>query len=361
MKFGLSEEQIMLTDSVRGLLQDAIDVDRLRAATNNSGDNGQEVRSALAELGVYALLVPEAHGGVELGSLDAALISEALGGTCAPVPFVGTAMATVALANADDAGQATAAQALPAIAGGELAVGAAVDSLTGTRRDAGITATGGTLSGKSIFVTDFAAEAYLVATTSGESFLLDADAAGVERIPLASIDGTRRFGELRLENAAARPISASSEAITQALHLGRVLLAADALGAAQHMLDAAVEYAKERQQFNRPIASFQAVKHMCAEMAASLEPCRSMLWYAGHALDALPDEAGLMACQAKAHICETATFVAKTATEVHGGMGFTDLLGLHYWFKRVGSARQLLGSPERLREEAAKVQGLIQA
>ncbi|MFB0969849.1 MAG: acyl-CoA dehydrogenase family protein, partial [Pseudomonadales bacterium] len=130
------------------------------------------------------------------------------------------------------------------------------------------------------------------------------------------------------------------------------------LGAGQNMIDQAVSYAKEREQFDRPIASFQAVKHMCAEMTAGLEPCRSMVWYAAHAYDHLPEETRLTTCHTKAHISEVGKFVAKTSTEVHGGMGFTDLVGLHYWFKRIGFNRQLLGSPELLRQQAAKLQGL---
>ncbi len=98
---------------------------------------------------------------------------------------------------------------------------------------------------------------------------------------------------------------------------------------------------------------------MCAEMAASLEPCRSLVWYAGHALDHMPEESRVTACHAKAHLAEVGRFVAKTATEVHGGMGFTDLVGLHYWFKRIGANRQLLGSPELVREEAARLQGMV--
>ena len=123
------------------------------------------------------------------------------------------------------------------------------------------------------------------------------------------------------------------------------------------MLEKAVAYSKDREQFNRPIASFQAVKHMCAEMAARLEPCRALVWYAAYAQDNVPEEAGLMARLAKAHVSEVGKFVARTATEVHGGMGFTDLLGLHYWFKRIGANRQLLGGPQALRAEAAKLQG----
>ena len=134
------------------------------------------------------------------------------------------------------------------------------------------------------------------------------------------------------------------------------MLAADSLGASQIMIDKAVDYAKERKQFGRAIGSFQAVKHMCAEMTADLEPCYALVWHAAHCHDHSPAEARLMACHAKAHVSEMSKGIAKKATEVHGGMGFTDLLGLHYWFKRIGLNRQILGSPELVREDAYRLQ-----
>jgi alkylation response protein AidB-like acyl-CoA dehydrogenase len=143
--------------------------------------------------------------------------------------------------------------------------------------------------------------------------------------------------------------------VVQALWTG---LAADTLGAAQTMLDRAVVYAGERVQFGRKIGSFQAVKHMCAEMAAELEPCRSLVWYAAHAADESPEEAPMMAALAKSHLAEVGREVARTATEVHGGMGFTDLMGLHFWFKRIGWNRQALGGPELVRAYAARLEGL---
>ena len=146
---------------------------------------------------------------------------------------------------------------------------------------------------------------------------------------------------------------------TRVLDAGRVMLAADTLGAAQPMFDQAVAFAKERVQFGRVIGCFQAVKHTFADMVTVLEPCRALVWFAAHAQDALPDEARLAALQAKAHLDDVGRDVARMATEVHGGMGFTDLLGLHYWFKRIGFNRQMLGTPERCRDEAAVVQGWI--
>ena len=167
------------------------------------------------------------------------------------------------------------------------------------------------------------------------------------------------MAELRFDNAPAEPLARDNGAALNALRdAGWVILAADTLGASQTMIDKAVAYAKEREQFGRVIGSFQAVKHLCAEMAAQLEPCRALVWYAAHARDAAPAEASVAAAHAKAVLSEVSRFVARTATEVHGGMGFTDLAGLHYWFKRVGLSRQLLGGPERVREMAARMQGL---
>ena len=125
----------------------------------------------------------------------------------------------------------------------------------------------------------------------------------------------------------------------------------------RRMLDRAVAFAKERVQFGRVIGSFQGVKYMLADCVTMLEPCRGMVWYAAHAQDAMPDEARLTACHAKAHVADVAREVARMTTETHGGMGFTDLLGLHYWFKRISFNRQVLGGPERCREEAAALQG----
>jgi len=166
-----------------------------------------------------------------------------------------------------------------------------------------------------------------------------------------TIDLTRRLCEARLHATPAESLGAgdSLEHIARLRDAAWTILAADMLGASQIMLDKAVAYTKERRQFGRLIGSFQAVKHMCAEMAAALEPCRSLVWYAAHAWDGDAEDASLVAAHAKAHLSEVSRFIARTATEVHGGIGITDLLGLHFAFKRVGLDRQLLGGPERVR------------
>ncbi len=228
-----------------------------------------------------------------------------------------------------------------------------------SRDGAAVVAQDGRLSGVSLFALDVgAADILIVADRAGELHLVESGAPGLELIALETIDRTRRLGEVRFDQTPAQPLGCRPGTLDRMRLAAWVILAADMLGASATMLEKAVAYAKERQQFGRLIGSFQAVKHLLAEMAAELEPCRALVWYAAHAFDALPAEAALAAAHAKAHLSEVSRFVARTATEVHGGIGFTDGLGLHYWFKRVGLDRQLFGGPEFVRREAARAQGL---
>jgi len=361
MEFGLSQEQEYLRDTLTRLLTEHAGLARARRFVDGGERRAQDLWDGLVTLGVPGLIIAEAHGGVGLTPLDAATVAQTLGAAIAPVPFVATTVLVPrAIARAGTADQQS--RWLPRLAAGEVIVGAALtETASGAREGAGVIAKAGRLSGKALFVIDFEADAYLVADEARRLYLVEANAAGLTRRRLTTIDGTRPVGELSFAAVAAEalPGSEAPAVLADLLDVGRVMLAADTLGAAQQMLNQAVAYSLERKQFDRPIGSFQAVKHMCAEMAADLEPCQALIWYAAHALDAMADEAALTACHAKAHLAEVGKFVAKTATEVHGGMGFTDLLGLHYWFKRIGLNRQLLGSPERLREEAARLQHLI--
>ncbi len=352
MEFGLSEEQHLLQRSVNGFLDTQSSLEHVRGFAETGGD----VWSGLTELGVPALLVSESAGGLGLSMLDAAIVAESLGGHTSPAPFVSSAvMLPLALMRAGGDHDAL----LGELAAGELRAGCALADGYGTRAGSGIVSSGGTLTGTALYALDSGADVYLVADANRALFLVRKDADNLTEASLTTIDKTRSTAELTFAATPAQQISDDPAVLQAVLDAGRVMLAADTLGAATNMLDQAVEYAKQREQFNRPIGSFQAVKHMCAEMAAGLEPCRAMVWFAAHALDNLPDQATLNACHTKAHVSEVGKFVAKTATEVHGGMGFTDLLGLHYWFKRIGFNRQLLGAPELLREEAARVQDLV--
>ena len=362
MYFGLSEEQKSLEENINRFLADNAPLDTIKAVANGEESKADAVHQGILDLGLSGLVIPEEYGGLELNMLFATVVAAALGSGTAPVPYTGSyVMAPLAINLAGSDGQKN--QWLPKIAGGECVIGVGLSEYVGAREDAGIEFSNGKLSGRSLFLIDGKnADAYLLANKSGELFLVEASSPGIEVIELITVDKTRTSIELILKDVNADLLSGSSDKsiIEKVLDAGRIMLAADTVGAAQVMLDKSVAYSLERKQFGRLIGSFQAVKHMCAEMAAELEPCHSMIWHAAHCFDNVPEEARLMACQTKAHISEVGQQVSKTATEVHGGMGFTDELGLHYWFKRIGLNKQLLGSPELIREEAGKLQGFDQ-
>lgn len=341
MEFALTADQKMMQESIHRTLERAVPLDAVR--------RGASAFEALKELGVPGILIPEEDGGLGLTLLDAALVAEQLGRHVAPMPFVASAvMAPLALRGTPW---------LAKLAGGDIRAGVAVsEQASGARDGAGISVRNRKLSGTAMFALDAeGADIFVVADKFGDLHLVAAK--DVEIAPLPTIDVTRTVAQLDLHDVEAEPLKGAS--VERMIDAGRIMLAADTLGAGERMLEKAVAYAKERKQFGRVIASFQAVKHMCAEMAAELEPCRALVWYAAYAFDAMPEQSRRLAAHAKAHTSEVGPFVARTATEVHGGMGFTDLLGLHYWFKRIGFDRQILGGPERVRGDAAALQGWV--
>ena len=364
MEFGLSEDQRLLEDSVRRFTSDLLPLERIRELAAEKTGFNEKIWQGLVDLAAPGVIIPEEYGGAEFKMLDAMIIQEALGRTCAPVPYTGTAiMAPVALLAGGTDEQKE--EWLPQIAAGDCKVGVGVTENINIREGKGISVSGGKASGDALFVMDGGpADLYILGAGKDNMVIIPRDAAGVSVEPLTTIDYTHMTCEVTLDNVEADLLGgegAAGDAITQTIMAGRLALAADLLGAADVMIEKAVAYALERKQFERVIGSYQAVKHMCAEMISELDPYRSLVWYAAHAFDEVPEEALISTLLAKAGISEAGRFVARTATEVHGGMGFTDLMGLHYWYKRVNVDRQLLGGVEVLREEAAVAQGWIKA
>ena len=358
MDFGLSEDQRLLDETVRSFLKDRAPIERVRELRDADCPNDREIWRQLAELGVTGILIPEAHGGSALNLLDAALVSQSLGYSVTPTPFLTSAvMVPVALGALDGADVGA---WLAGIASGELVFGLAVTEAFSIREGAGVTLDGDVLSGKAMMAIDAVGADHVLLAIGGDRLaVIRGDASGLTATRLATIDATRCTSELVLERVAPEAVfEGAGVAVARMLDAGRIALAADALGASESMIEQSVVYAGQRKQFDRVIGSFQAVKHMCAEMIAELEPARSLLWYAAHSFDALPEEAPLMACHALAHVSEVGCQIASVATQVHGGIGWTDEQNLHFWFKRIGVARHLLGGPEFLRERAAGLQAL---
>ena len=361
MDFRLSDEQRLFQDELDKSLESVSPLPRVRAQAERTDDFAEDIWQGLCNLGIPGAMVPEEFGGLSLGMLDAALIGEKLGKHVVPAPFLGVCvLAPLAITTGGSAAQKS--RLLPKIADGTLRIGVGISEPTaGRRSDAGVDERDGRLTGRAIFVVDHVgAHQFLIADRAGGLHLVDGEARGLEVVTLDSVDRTRSVALLTFDDVEAEALPASVDALRRIADAARLVVAADMLGAAWKMLDQAVDYAKIRHQFGRPIGSFQAVKHMCAEMAAELEPGRALIWYAGYAVDQGLADATLCCLHAKSYVADAARLVARSATEVHGGIGITDELGLHFWLKRISWGYQAFGSPERLREEAARAQGLVQ-
>jgi alkylation response protein AidB-like acyl-CoA dehydrogenase len=197
-----------------------------------------------------------------------------------------------------------------------------------------------------------------------ELFALPRGTRGVRASPLVSVDETRRPCELRLRGvelpADARLAGRgrafrADRALRRVLDACAVAVAADSLGGAERALELAVGYVKVREQFGRPVGSFQAVQHMAAEAAARIEPARALLWYAAWAFDARPKQASLAASMAKACACDVYRFVSRSAVEMHGGIGFTWENDMHLFFKRALANASAFGDADHHRDRVAEL------
>jgi alkylation response protein AidB-like acyl-CoA dehydrogenase len=352
MDFGLSEEQRLLQDTIRKLLADAFPTTRAREVSKTASAHDASLWKLLAENGALGALIPEKHGGSELSFLDAMLIAEEVGRAAGPGAYAATAvMAAVAIGGSGD--ETLQKEVLPQIAAGTTRIGVALSEAHGARDGARVRLDHGRADGVALFALDAVEADRLLVYTSGELALVSTATPAVEVVPLSAVDGTRRFAEVRLHAAEVTLIGTPN----RVLAAGRLALAFDSLGASERALELALAYAAERKQFGRVIGSFQAVKHMLAEIAAALEPARSLAWYAAHAFEHEPHDAERMAALCKAHLSEVASEVLRKATEVHGGIGFTEQYDLHLWFRRVALSRPLLGGPDLLRDQAQRLRG----
>ncbi len=348
MDFALTEEQELLQQTVRSFVEKECPPKLVREIFDGARGGVPALWRGLVEMGVAGLLVPEKLGGAGLELLDLALVADELGRGCVPVPFLGHALA--ALAIAQGGGEAQQARWLPRLASGEALGTVAIHGPLGSQLRLG----SGRASGVASFVPDAdSADLIVLACPNGGLALLERAAPGVRVAPIAGNDRGRPLFTLTLSDAPAEALPNGSFARLR--DAGLVLLAADAFGAAHRLVRMSVEYAKTRQQFGQPIAHFQALKHQLANMALEVDPTRGLWWYAAHAYDHEPERAERAAALAKAHITERAQQAARDAVECHGGIGFTWECDVQIWFKRVMFDRLWLGTPEQHRERIAQL------
>jgi alkylation response protein AidB-like acyl-CoA dehydrogenase len=361
MDFGLSEEQVLLKATIKRFLDEQCPTTRVRAIMESDSGHDSGLWQGLVDLGVTGLSIPAAYGGSGLELLDVALVAEELGYAATPGPFLGSAMATVALVEGGDAAQRE--RWLPRIAEGSSIVTVAFGEDDSQWDPARYTtrANGGKLTGHKPFVPYAAvADAIIVAAVDDAGpglWLVERAARGMQITALKVVDMTRRVGGVRFTNTPATKLGGSTDAVQRTLDAGCVLIAADAYGGSRRCLEMTVQYAMQREQFGQVIGAFQAVKHQIANMATELEPSLALYWYAAHAFDRIRDKSARHAALVKAHMSDVYDRIARDSTELHGGIGFTWEFDLHLWFRRSVFDRSFLGEAAVHRARAADLAG----
>lgn len=352
MDFALTDDQLAIQAAARDYLADAAAPEVVRAAVDGDGFDPALWQGLAVDMGFAGLMIPEAHGGAGLGAVEMALVLEEAGRRLAPVPYFETAVLVVqALLAAGTAVQQ--ARWLPRLAAGAPA------SFAGTA-DRPVLADG-RLTGTAGYVTFGAvAQILVVATRDDRLVVLEPGTPGLAIEPLMALDRTRPFARVRFDcavpdDAVLAGDGAGAGAVARALAVGAGLLAAEQTGAMQFSLDATVDYATQRVQFGRAIGSFQAVKHMLADMMLLVEASRSAAYYAAAAIDEGGAELAEAAAVARSFVSDAFRSVAGDAIQLHGGIGFTWEHHAQLYFKRAQATASWLGSADRHREALASI------
>jgi len=371
MNFAFSEEQEELRTAVRRFLQEKSPETEVRRLMETEDGYDPAVWSQMADqLGLQSLTIPEEYGGSGFSYVELIVVLEEMGSALLCAPFFSTvALAANALLTSGD--ETAKKELLPGLASGETIGTLAITEDNGRWDFEGIglrateAGSGWTLDGHKSFVLDgHVANLILVAarTTAGLSlFAVDGDAAGLTKTSLPTMDQTRKQARLVFESTPARLVGTdggAAEGLTKTLDLAAVALAAEQVGGAQHCLDSSVDYAKNRIQFGRPIGSFQAIKHKCADMLLEVESAKSAAYYAGWAAAEDSDELPVVASLAKSYCSEAYFHAAAENIQIHGGIGFTWEHDAHLYFKRAKSSELLFGDPAYHRELLAQRIGI---
>jgi alkylation response protein AidB-like acyl-CoA dehydrogenase len=376
VNFAFSDEQEQLRDAVRRFLETKSPSTEVRRLMETTEGYDAAVWSQMAnELGLQSLHIPEEYGGQGFTFVELGIVVEEMGRVLLCAPYFSTVvLAADAIMNAGTAEQQGAF--LPGIASGETIAALAFTEPNGKWDASGIemVATGSgdsyTLDGTKMFVIDghIANLIVVAARTAGSNgedgislFTVDGAAAGLTRTPLATMDQTRKQAKLEFSGVVAKPLGepgAGWPALSKTLDQAAAMSSNEMVGGAQKVLDMSVEYAKVRVQFGRPIGSFQAIKHKCADMLLEVESGKSAAYYAAWAAAEDNDELPVAASLAKAYCSDAYFHAAAENIQIHGGIGFTWEHDAHLYFKRAKSSEILLGDATYHRELLAQRIGI---
>jgi alkylation response protein AidB-like acyl-CoA dehydrogenase len=359
--FDLTDEQQAIRSTAHDFLASRMKSERMRQLAESESGFDAELWREMAELGWAGLALPEEWGGQGLGIVDLAVLFEEMGYALAPSPLLSNTIAGLALSlcGSDDQRR----RYLRPLAEGEKRgtpalwdAGSPV-SIGSFTMEAKADGDGVVLDGEKTLVMDAAgADFFLVATADGRRHIVEAGADGVTVTGEPSIDLTRRLSSVRFEGvrvAAADTLPGEGADYYPVFLRVCVALAAESTGVAQRAMEMAVEYAKDRQQFGRPIGAYQAVSHRCAQMLLETENARSAVYGAAWAADAEPESLPLAASTAKAYASDAGWRVPDASIQAHGGIGFTWEHDLHFFLKRGRANAALFGDAKWHRDRVA--------
>jgi alkylation response protein AidB-like acyl-CoA dehydrogenase len=340
--FDLNDEQRQIKETARDFLADRYRSERIRELAESERGFEESDWEEMAGLGWPGLAIPEEWGGQGLGAVELAVLFEEMGFALAPSPLLSNTVAGLALALCGSDGQRE-RYLRPLAEGASRGTVAPIDAgapavLNRFTMEAKGSGGGVVLDGEKVLVMDAeAADFLIVPTADGVRHVVERDQAGVTVMPEPSIDTTRRHYAVRFEGVevpSERTLPAAPERYLPVFGRMCVMLAAELTGIAQRTMEMAVQYAGERQQFGRPIGSYQAVSHRCAQMLLEVEGARSATYYAAWAADNEPETLPLAGSMAKAYASDAGWRVSASSLQVHGGIGFTWEHDLHLWLKR---------------------------
>jgi len=334
MNFDFSDDQQAIKRTAKDLLADRFKLERVRELAE-VGTYDENAWKELCELGWPGIFVDEQYGGQGLGIVELIILMEELGYTLAPVPFLSNAAAGLMIqaAGSDEQKQ----RWLPGIASGEARGAAAL-----VRGD------------EAKLVPDGDNAEVIVLCADGGVSVVERSAADVE--PVATMDSTRRYARVRAGGGEPLPGE-----VGPGIGAGLLAVSAELTGVAQRAMEMAVEYARDRKQFGRPIGAYQAVSHRCAQMLLETEGARSATYYGAWTADAQPEELELAASMAKAYSSDAGWRVCSSSLQVHGGIGFTWEHDLHFFLKRAKVDALLWGSASEHRERVADLSAVGEA
>jgi len=362
MQFGLTETQQTLKNTVRKFLAAECPIAEVRKQMESETAFDAALWRNMADQGWTGIIFPEAHGGFGMGMVELAAALEEMGRALLPGPFFSTVLlAGTAIEKAGNENQKQ--KYLGAICRGEARATLALleESASWSPDALKMTASGLFLTGRKLFVTDAAVADFIVCAARMDGdlalFVVPADARGLQISPLPAMDGTRKLYEVTFDSAPGELLAqgrAAHIALSRALDIATVGLVAEMTGGMQRLLEIAVEYAKTRKQFGRPIGEFQAVQHQCADMLLFTESSRSAAYYAAYALQENIPDAHIAVSVAKTYASDAYREVGNRAIQVHGGMGFTWENDAHLYYRRAKASELALGDAAFHRERIAK-------